>query len=127
MVTAIVIPIICLYFYWITRREMKVNDQKWLALAEVKKESVLTGQIMSINEEKQRFYYHRYMFIQELKLQTETKRIIAKKISPVRNNVKIDTFSIGDVIRIYGRWEGNHFHFSDFQKVNDRQQINEKR
>jgi hypothetical protein len=58
MVTAVVIPIICLYFYWITRKEMKLNDSKWLAAAEVSKEAVLTGEIRSFNREKQRFYYH---------------------------------------------------------------------
>ncbi|MEH7493268.1 hypothetical protein V7177_13575, partial [Neobacillus niacini] len=66
MVTAVVIPIICLYFYWITRKEMKLNDSKWLASAEVRKEAVLTGEIRSVNREKQRFYYHRYTLLYEL-------------------------------------------------------------
>jgi F0F1-type ATP synthase membrane subunit a len=70
MVTAVVIPIICLYFYWITRKEMKLNDSKWLALAEIKKEAVVTGEIRSISTEKQRFYYHRYILVYELTLQT---------------------------------------------------------
>ena len=117
MVTAVVIPIICLYFYWITRKEMKLNDSKWLATAEVKKEAVLTGEIKSIHQEKQRYYYHRYIFVHELKLQTETKVISAKKISPIRNNTKIDTFSIGEIIRIFGCWEGNHFHFTEYEVI----------
>jgi hypothetical protein len=119
MVTAVVIPILCLYFYWITRKEMKLNDSKWLASAEVAKEAVLTGEIKSINQEKQRFYYHRYILIYELTLQTETKLIKAKKIIPIRNNIEIeiDTFSVGEVIRIYGSWERNHFHFNEYQMV----------
>lgn len=117
MVTAVVIPIICLYFFWITRKEMKLNDFKWLATAEVKKEAVLTGEIKSINQEKQRFYYHRYILVHELMLQTESKLIKVKKISPIKNNIEIDTFSPGEVIRIYGCWEGNHFHFSEYQIV----------
>ncbi|WP_419888578.1 hypothetical protein ACN6MT_25480 [Neobacillus niacini] len=117
MVTAIVIPIICLYFYWITKKEMKLNDHKWLELAEVKKEAIATGEIKSISQEKQRFYYHRFILVQELTLQTETKLIKAKKIIPIKNNIKIDTFSIGEVIRIYGSWEGNHFHFNEYQIV----------
>ena len=117
MVTAVVIPIICLYFYWITRKEMKLNDSKWLASAEVRKEAVLTGEIRSINREKQRFYYHRFILVHELTLQTETKLIKAKKIIPLKNNIELDTFSIGEVIRIYGSWQGNHFHFNEYQIV----------
>jgi hypothetical protein len=117
MVTAVVIPIICLYFYWITRKEMKLNDSKWLAAAEVSKEAVLTGEIRSINREKQRFYYHRYILVYEITLQTETKLIKAKKIIPLTNNFELDNFSIGEVIRIYGSWEGNHFHFNEYEIV----------
>jgi hypothetical protein len=117
MVTAVVIPIICLYFYWITRKEMKLNDSKWLAAAEVKKEAVLTGEIKSINREKQRFYYHRYILVYELTLQTESKLIKAKKIIPIKNNIELVTFSIGEVIRIYGSWEGNHFLFNEYQII----------
>jgi hypothetical protein len=117
MVTAVVIPILFLYFFWITRKEMKLNDSKWLAAAEVAKEAVLTGEIKSINQEKQRFYYHRYILLYELTLQTETKLIKAKKIIPIRNNIEIDTFSVGEVLRIYGSWDGNHFHFNEYQLV----------
>ncbi|MEH7177302.1 hypothetical protein [Neobacillus vireti] len=118
MVTAVVIPIICVYFYWITRKEMKINDLKWLALAEVKKEAVVMGEIKNIRHEKQRFYYHRYIFVNELLLQTETKSIRAKKITPIRNKMMVDSsFSIGEVIRIYGSWEGNHFHFSEYEVI----------
>ncbi|MFP7296007.1 hypothetical protein [Neobacillus niacini] len=117
MVTAVVIPILCLYFYWITRKEMKQNDQKWLKSAEVKKEAVLTGEIKSFNPERQRFYYHRYILVYELSLQTETKLVRARKIIPIRNNIQIETFSVGEVIRIYGSWKGNVFQFDEYSKV----------
>lgn len=118
MVTAIVIPIVCLYFYWLTKKEMRENDSKWLAAADVREEAILTGEIKSITEEKQRFYYHRYIFVQEIKLQTETKLIKAKKISPLQKNTQIDSFTIGDVIRVYGHWEGSNFHFNHYQQMN---------
>ncbi|MEH7493965.1 hypothetical protein V7177_17095, partial [Neobacillus niacini] len=73
----------------------------------------------SVIREKQRFYYHRYTLLYELTLQTETKLIKAKKIIPLTNNIQLlDTFSIGEVIRIYGSWEGNHFHFNEYEIVN---------
>jgi hypothetical protein len=118
MVTAIVIPIICLYFYWITRKEMKENDIKWLKAGEVQQEAILTGEIKSINEEKQRFYYHRYLFVQELKLQTKTKLIIVKKITPIEKNAKINAFTIGEYIRVYGGWKGNQFYFKHYETIN---------
>lgn len=96
---------------------MKLNDSKWLAAAEVRKEAVLTGKIISIKTEKQRFYYHRYILVYEFTMQTETKLIKAKKILPLTNNIELDSFSIGEVIRIYGSWEGNHFHFKEYQIV----------
>ncbi|MBY0144607.1 hypothetical protein [Neobacillus niacini] len=117
MVTAVVIPIICLYFFWITRKEMKLNDSKWLASADVIKEAVLSGEIKSVNMEKQRFYYHRYILVYELTLQTETKLIKAKKIIPIKNHFEADTFTIGEVVRIYGSWQGNHFHFNEYHKM----------
>lgn len=117
MVTAIVIPIICLYFYWLTKKEMRENDRKWLEAAEVREEAILTGEIKSITEEKQRFYYHRYIFVQEINLQTETKLIKAKKITPLQKNTQIDKFTIGEVIRIHGHWEGSKFLFNHYLQI----------
>jgi hypothetical protein len=124
MVTAIVIPIICLYFFWLTRKEMKEQDQKWLSLSNVREEAILTGQISDIVAEKQRFYYHRYIYVQELKLQTEVKLIKIKKVTPLTKNVKISLFTVGETIRVYGMWEGSHFFFNHFVVVNP---DNEKR
>ena len=79
MVTAILIPIICLYFFWLTRKERIENDRKWLETGNVRQEAVVTGEIKGITEEKQRFYYHRYIVVQSIKLQTSTKVITAIK------------------------------------------------
>lgn len=119
MVTAIVIPIICFYFFWLTRREMKEQDLKWLNTGSVPQEAVLTGQIKNIVEEKQRFYYHRYIFVQEIKLQTHHKLVVIKKITPLTKNMKIDKFIIGEMIRIYGMWEGSTFIFNQYEVVNE--------
>ncbi|MFJ5713435.1 hypothetical protein [Neobacillus sp. NPDC093127] len=115
MVTAIVIPIICLYFFWLTRKEMKEQDEKWLAVGNVREEAVLTGKIKSIVEDKQRFYYHRYIFVQTINLQTDTKLITAKKVTPIVKDIKIESFSVGKVILVYGSWEGNKFIFNHYE------------
>lgn len=115
MVTAIVIPIICLYFYWLTRKEMKEQDKKWLAVNQIPQESMITGEIKSLTEERQRFYYHRYIFLQTLKIQTATKIITAKKMTPLIKNVKFDSFTTGEQIRLFGKWNGSTFQFSRFE------------
>lgn len=117
MVTAILIPIICFYFFWLTKKEMREHDMKWLETEQVRHEAVLTGEIRSVSEEKLRFYYHRYIYVQELKIQTDSKLIKAKKITPLRKSTKVETFNVGDVIRIYGCWDNNHFHFNDYKIV----------
>ncbi|CAH2713388.1 hypothetical protein BACCIP111895_00523 [Neobacillus rhizosphaerae] len=114
MVTAIVIPIIVLYFYWLTKKEMKEHDKKWLACGNVQQEAVLIGEIISLTEEKQRFYYHRYIFVQTLKLKTAAKLITAKKVTPITKNMKIEPFNVGEVIRLYGSWEGTKFFFNGY-------------
>lgn len=115
MVTAIVIPIICLYFYWLTRKEMKEQDEKWLAVNQIPQESMIAGEIKSLTEEKQRFYYHRYIVLQTLKIQTDTKIMTAKKMTPIIKNVKIDSFTTGEQIRLFGKWDGSTFLFSRFE------------
>jgi hypothetical protein len=115
MVTAILIPIICLYFYFLTRKEMKVHDEKWLKAGDVHHEAILTGAIQGILEEKQKFYLHRYILVQELKLQTDTKLIPIKTITPLTKNPDIKYFKTGDVIKVFGKWEGNQFYFNKYE------------
>lgn len=94
---------------------MKVQDVKWLDAGNVRLEAVITGEIKSIAEEKQHFFYHRYIYVQTLKLQTATRLITAKMVHPVTKNVKIDTFTIGESIRAYGSWEGSTFLINHFE------------
>ncbi|WML43578.1 hypothetical protein [Neobacillus sp. PS3-40] len=117
MVTAIVIPIICIYFFWLTKKEMKEHDIKWLATGQVPQEAIVQGKITSMFDEKQRFYYNRYIYVQELKLQTETKLITVKKVSPITHDMKIVPFQLGEEIRVYGRWQDQQFYCANFEKV----------
>ncbi|WP_026574761.1 hypothetical protein [Bacillus sp. UNC438CL73TsuS30] len=117
MVTAIVIPVILLYFYFITRKEMKVQDTKWLSLENIPQEAVAVGEIKSIYEEKQRYYYHRYIFVQEIKLQTKSAQITVKKMTPLTKTTKIETFKVGEFLKVYGCWESSQLVFSHFERI----------
>jgi hypothetical protein len=67
--------------------------------------------------EKQRFYYHRYLYVQEIKLQTDSKLVKVRKVTPIRKNIEIEPFTIGEVIRIYGSFIGSNFHFKHFERL----------
>ncbi|WP_066318042.1 hypothetical protein [Bacillus sp. FJAT-29814] len=116
MVTAILIPIVCFYFYWLTKKEMKEYDQKWLAAGDIAHEAVLKGIIKGVRAEKQRYYYNRYLYVQILSLQTDGKIITVKKMSPLTKDTKPDNISVGEIITVYGSWEGNTFLFNEYKR-----------
>ncbi|MDP4085696.1 MAG: hypothetical protein Q8934_13915 [Bacillota bacterium] len=117
MVTAIVIPILCLYFYWITRKEMRAQDSKWRATGQVVQEAMVTGEIRSISFEKQKFYYHRYIYVQEFKVQTESKLITVKKEIAYTKNMFIEPYTPGEIIRAYGQWKDQQFYCGMIEKL----------
>lgn len=96
---------------------MKEHDLKWLSAGNVRHEAVLIGQIKSVSEEKQRFYRHRFIFVQNIMLQTETKLVYIKKITPQTKNLNVESFKADDVIKVYGMWEGTQFIFNQHEKV----------
>ncbi|WP_053366081.1 hypothetical protein [Bacillus sp. FJAT-27245] len=110
MVTAILIPIICLYFLWITLREAKENERKWLQSGTTKEEAIVTGEVQSVFKEKQRFYYHRYIFVQELTIRTEAGTAKAKIITPLMKGAAPTNYYTGQVVRVYGSWDKNWFY-----------------
>ncbi|MDZ5470666.1 hypothetical protein SM124_02770 [Bacillus sp. 31A1R] len=115
MVTAIVIPIICIYFYYLTKKEMKIQNDKWLKSGEVKEEAMVIGTVESIYEERTKYYYHRYILITEIKLKTEFKMLTVKKITPLTNLTLPIPISVGDKVRLYGDWKEHYFQFNRYE------------
>lgn len=93
---------------------MKENDSKWASTGHVQHEAILIGEIKSIIEEKQRFYYHRYIHVQSLRLQTETKLITVQKITHFTKGLQKVSFKVGDTIKVYGMWKDNKFVFNEY-------------
>lgn len=112
MITAILVPIILIYFYYLTKKEAKAFDEKWLKLAFVNEEALLTGKIIHIKEEKQRYYYSRSVHVLEIKLQTLSQTIMAKKITPSHIPFELPTIQKGDTVTLYGNWEEEVFQIS---------------
>lgn len=120
MVTAIVIPIICAYFFWLTGKEMKEQKEKWLQLENVLEESIIVGTIKEIKTEKQRYYYHLHTDVVELVLQTDKQTIRVKRILPLQKGSNPFPFHIGDSVRIYGNWKEDTFRFKRIERRKDK-------
>jgi hypothetical protein len=109
MVTAIAIPIILGYFYWLTKKEMQRNYQEWIALEDITEEAIVTGKILEIHEHKERFYYHRFNHVTVLKINTGLKDLMVKKVTPLRTGAVPPTFKEGETVYLYGNWKHGYF------------------
>lgn len=114
MVTAILIPIICFYFYLVTKKDMRENENKWINLTNVLEEAIVSGKIIQLGETRKRFYYHRYIDVINIQLQTETKIIHVKRVTPSTKQKEPIDLKIGDRVRLYGNWQENEFQFLRF-------------
>jgi len=110
LVTAILIPLICLYFLWLSIREAKENEKKWLKAGKAKEEAIVEGMITSVTLEKQRFYYHRYLIVQELAMKTASGMVKARIIMPLTKDSVLKEYQPGHSFRLYGSWQKNWFH-----------------
>jgi hypothetical protein len=121
LVTAILIPIICIYFYWVTKNDMKENEKKWLSLTDLQEEAIVTGKVLQIVHSNKRFYYHRYIHIIEISLQTEMNTIHVKRITPYNNQLEPFPIKIGDQVRLFGNWQENEFRFMRYDILSQNQ------
>ncbi|CEG26699.1 hypothetical protein [Bacillus sp. B-jedd] len=120
MVTAILIPIICFYFLWLSVREAKENEKKWLEAGIAKEEAIVEGMINSVTLEKQRFYYHRFLLVQELTMKTASGILKARIIVPLRKNSVIEEYHPGRGVRLYGSWQKNWFHVNRVEPTKEK-------
>ncbi|WLR53609.1 hypothetical protein LC048_13865 [Mesobacillus subterraneus] len=109
MVTAIAIPIVLAYFYWLTKKEMHANFQEWIKLEDIPEEAVVSGKIIEVTEYKERFYYHRYNHVTVLRVNTGFKEITVKKVTPLRKGSFPHRFKAGEIVHLYGNWKQGYF------------------
>lgn len=120
MVTAIVIPILCIYFFWITKKEMNRQKEKWLQLENIMEEAIVVGVIKEIREERQRFYYHYYVLVTDLVVQTVHKSVRVRRMIPLYKKVQpVYHYQIGDTVQIFGNWKEDVFLFNRIEKIVD--------
>lgn len=116
MVTAIVIPIICFYFYWLTKKEMRESQQKWLQLKSVAEEAVISGEVVQLSGQKQRYSYYRFIYVLELMIQSDIKKWQVKKVIPIERDFQIPPISLGDFVHVYGNWKEDYFQVNRIEK-----------
>lgn len=116
MVTAIVIPIICLYFYLLAKKEMRTSMQKWVDLKNVPEEAIIYGEIKEVSGSKQRFSYYRFVYILELSIQMEQRRWIVRKVIPIEKGGTIPDVKKGDYVHVFGNWKEDYFQVSRIVK-----------
>jgi hypothetical protein len=109
MVTAILIPAIFLYFYWLTRKEMKKNEAEWIALASIPEESFIQGTVLEVHGERERFYYHRFNHVLTIKIQSGNNIFFCQKVTPLIGEVDIPHVRIGGSVVLYGNWKTGSF------------------
>lgn len=109
MVTAIVIPIVLAYFYWLTKKEMQSNYLEWIDLENIPEEAIVSGKIIEVTEYKERFYYHRFNHITVLRIDTGAKELTVKKVTPLRKGSVPPHFNEGEMVHVYGNWKQGFF------------------
>ncbi|WP_246197163.1 hypothetical protein [Cytobacillus depressus] len=114
--TAIVIPIICIYFFWVTKKELRESHEKWLQLKNVPEEAIISGTIMQLSGNKQRFSYNRFVYVLEMKVQSDYSFVNIKKVIPIEHEVEIPQIKTGETIRAFGNWKQDYFLVNRIEK-----------
>ncbi|WP_051529933.1 hypothetical protein [Anoxybacteroides tepidamans] len=115
MVTAVVIPLLFCYFYYITRKEQKEIRKKWRQIGKVAAESVIKGTIVNVQEKTEHYYHNYYIYVIDLLLQCKNEKIIARMQLPVMQHMQKPSFEIGETIVCYGQRNNDLFLFSTYQ------------
>lgn len=122
MVTAIVVPILIVYFYWVTKKEAKKQKERWKNLTKVPSESRLEGKILFIHTEKKRFYHQLYALETTCRIQNYTRIVTVVYKQPYTPSSASPDLSNGDMLLAVGSWEGEVFLAGEMISRNNKRQ-----
>lgn len=109
MVTAVVIPILIIYFYWITRKEAGKQKERWENLCKFPLESRVEGKVIQLNTERKHFYHQLYTLDTTIRIQGSDKTITVVHKQPFMSSTQSPSISLGEHIIVNGRWENDLF------------------
>jgi hypothetical protein len=117
MVTAIVIPVLILYFYWITRKEAAKQKKRWENLCDFPLESRVEGTVVELHTEKKRFYHQLYTLDTTIRIQNSNKPITIVYKQPFTESNSPPFVMRGDELIILGMWEDDLFRAGEILTV----------
>lgn len=120
MVTAIVIPVLILYFYWITKKEKEKRRKQWESLDQVTLEARIQGVIFDMNTLKKHYYHEMYMMVTTIQLQDGDRSIPVVLRQPYTQHWQILDLQSGNAILVEGRWEKDVFLAGRIKKADSR-------
>ncbi|MFE7064400.1 hypothetical protein ACFVAD_19905 [Sutcliffiella sp. NPDC057660] len=109
MVTAIVIPILILYFYLITKKEKAKQRQKWEMLDKLMLEARIQGTITALSTVKKRYYHEMYMMVTTIQLQSNDRTVSVVLRQPFTQDWKEMNLRPGNAVLVEGQWEKDIF------------------
>ncbi|WP_078430634.1 hypothetical protein [Alkalihalobacterium alkalinitrilicum] len=109
MVTAIVIPILFVVFYFIVKRNNASYEQKWKEVGAIQEQVIVSGKLTRYFIEKKKFYHHRYIWSIQLFIldHQQTIKVIFEKPA-VSDTPPLDVSTNG-TLKCYGQWDGSNF------------------
>jgi hypothetical protein len=119
MIAAIVIPIIFLYFLYITIKERKRRIEKWQQIGTIKEETFLRGKVIQSFTRSKRYIGNYFVSETTLLIKNETdtyKAIITVPITPTLQAVQINNET---TITCFGYWDKKNFIFSRYRTHED--------
>lgn len=88
---------------------MRESHEKWLQLKNVPEEAVISGLIVQLSKNKQRFSNNRFVYVLDIKIQTDHSYVNVKKIIPLEKDAEIPALKPGDSVRVFGNWKQDYF------------------
>lgn len=122
MVTAIVIPILIGYFYWITIKEAKKQKERWKNVSMVPSEARVEGTILSLHTEKKRFYHQLYILETTFRIQSHKEITTVVYKQPFTPQCTPPPYSNGDILYVVGSWDGELFLAGKINVINIKRQ-----
>ncbi|MGY3714043.1 hypothetical protein ACWE42_00795 [Sutcliffiella cohnii] len=117
MVTAIVIPILIIYFYFLAKKNRKKYKEKWLSITEIKEESVIIGEVKDVFYEKKRFYYDFHIMITHIVIYKDGKTTRVERRERLTKEWTKSPPYAGDFVKLIGYWEGKTFIFNGYKRI----------
>ena len=109
MVTGILIPLVCLYFYWLTKKEWKQRKAAWKNVVHVEEQARVIGKIQAIAQHREKFYVGLYLDVYAIELLHDGKMMKAFRKYPEGSEQPNFENLLFKEVTLLGRWSGDAF------------------